>query len=201
MRVLLLLLFVAPIAQAQIVDSTGFDRLRAIEGWIGQPSDVLSEYMGEPDEAAYDSIIGVTLWTYTTMGMVEGEPTKLLGYHQFALLNGRVAGINSRWFGDADDSKALHEQSIAYMGEDGRSVTRMATTAFTPAGRTSRRGDNLWTSDFVANGMDSNATLLVGDAGYRGCLLNAQHEAKRVEAKFGVVLSDSTGGPRFSPAK
>ncbi len=65
---------------------------------------------------------------------------------------------------------------------------------FTENARTSRRDHNLWTSDFRIEGLDSKATLIVGDAGYRMCSKNVRHEAERIRWKYGEGLRPDAVG-------
>ena len=64
------------------------------------------------------------------------------------------------------------------------------TTFFTPNLRGSRRGDNLWHVDMLQEMLNSHATLLVGDAGYRGWAIVVESEANRIEQKFGVEITE-----------
>ena len=73
---------------------------------------------------------------------------------------------------------------------------------FTDSLRISRRDDNIWMADMLRNRLSSQATLLVGDAGYHMCQKAMELEAKRIESKFGVnvmefVDTTRSGGPRI----
>lgn len=157
---------------------------------------VIVEHFGRADETGFDESKNAVVWTYVMSGFSgDGASASVVGYQQFAFWNGKVAGVNTRWLGDADKSLAIHASTLAYMGEDGRTIAQGGgadSAIFTADLRISRHGDNFWMADWLQDGKNSHATPLVGDVGYRGCRTILESEAKRVESKFGIAVFDSS---------
>ena len=176
---------------------TGFSRgdLEGIQNYTGLPDSVISQRFGSPDEVGFDEGKQAVVWTYITE--VSGETAgsnPIAGYHQFAFWNGKVAGYRTRRFTDEQQANAMYDSTLSYMSE--HTVGRAGnadSTFFTENLRIARRGDNIWYIDMLRDNLNSHATLIVGDAGYKGCDLVVKSESRRIEKKFGIKVTDEGG--------
>ena len=202
---LTLSLLLAGNAPAQEVTSFDSEGLKHVESLVGLSETEIRRRFGKPDEVGANEHKDAVVWTYIVRTPDEAE-AEIAGYRQVAFWNGMVASVSTRWFTDEERATQIYRTSLAYMGEGNRTIARGpgGGTIFTDSLRISRREDNLWMADMLRNELSSHATLLVGDAGYHMCRQAMEMEAKRIEAKFGIDVtqfSDSlrTDGPQFKP--
>ena len=179
---------------AQSSDGLTRENLVEIHHYVGLSDSTISQRFGSPDEVGYDEGKNAVVWTYITK--VKGETAgsnPIAGYHQFAFWNGIVAGYRTRRFSDEEQAVAIYNSTLAYMGEDGRTIASVGNadpSIFTDSLRVSRRDDNLWNVDVLRDSLNSHALIWVGDIGYRGCRLLVQSESKRIEKQFGIRVTE-----------
>ena len=174
----------------------GFDSnsLGEIQEYVGLPDSLISQQFGQPDEIGFEEGKQAVVWTYITKITGETAGTNsIAGYHQFAFWNGKVAGYRTRRFTDEEQAIVMYDSTLAFMKEDGRTIARGGnadSTMFTENLRISRRGDNIWQADMLKDAFNSHATIIVGDVGYRSCERVVKTEAKRIEKKFGIEVTE-----------
>lgn len=206
--ILLLFLFSEIDATAQDVAPFSSDELKDVEALVGLSESEIRRKFGNPDEVGTNESKEAIVWTYIVRFPSEGGAQfEIGGYRQIAFWNGKVASVSTRWLTEEDRATAIYETSLAYMAEDNRTIARVQgfdRDIFTDSLRVSRRSDNIWMADMLRNEMNSHATLLVGDAGFHMCQEAMELEAKRIEAKFEIDVtqfSDSlrSAGPPNNP--
>jgi len=170
------------------------DDLNEIQNYVGIPDSVIEQRFGKPDEIGFEEGKQAVVWTYITK--VSGETSSsnpIAGYHQFAFWNGKVAGYRTRLFTDIEQATAIYDSTLAYMAEDGRTVGSVGSadpSMFTENLRVSQRGENFWNVDMLRDELNSHATIIIGNTGYRSCEKNLIYEAKRVEDKYGIKITE-----------
>ena len=158
-----------------------------LEGYIGVADSTIARIFGAPDEIGTNEAKDAVVWTYLVKS--EDESRVSLELRQFAFWNGRVADISLR--SPSEDPGRVYTAALDFIRAGGSTIARSAnpdTTLFTDNLRIARRGDNIWLVDMFANGPESHTTIMVGDAGFRGCEQVLRSELARVRAKFGVDL-------------
>lgn len=203
--VLIVALLLVSEARAQASDSLDRDDLEEIEAFIGLPESDVKRQFGAPDEVGSNEAKDAVVWTYVVRLPGEGSSeSDLMGYRQFAFWNGLVASVSTKWFSDEELVTHVYRSSLEYMGEGGRTIANAGNAdpaVFTDSLRISRRGDNLWMVDMRKRQSDSQATLRVGDAGYHMCQEAMEMEARRIESKFGVDVSEFVNTNRTQGAR
>ena len=198
-------LLLAMDAPAQVLTSFNSSDLKGVEALVGLSESEMRRKFGEPDEVGANESKDAIVWTYIVRAIGEGGGVSAIaGYRQVAFWNGMVASVNTRWLTDEEQAAEIYKMSLRYMAEDNRTIaygSGFDRGIFTDSLRISRRADNIWMADMLRNQLKSHATLLVGDAGYHMCRKAMELEAKRIEAKFGIDVTQfsnslrSTGPP------